>query len=276
MAALRLYRLPVSACCSGVLVALRYKGVPFEDSEPPGGHFDEQLGQWRPGYGTAEYKKHVPLGTIPAVVLLSQTSEVGELTLSESSTICEWLDECFPPPRFPPLLPPLGQANSRAKLRWVIRFHDLYLDPKIKQLFKHVDPRQRNDDDVVSILSELAARLAHLAEVAEGYGEGKLGDAVFDGHAFSLVDCQVPLNISLAQSLVNRLRGYDLLAGHGRLERWHQSVLRHPAVVDAASEASIATSEWLERKGSGNDSAFEEGWYSIKPAYKNIPQSSGL
>ena len=61
---LRLYRLPVSNCCSGVLAVLRHKGIAFEDCEPPGAHFSQQAQQWRPGYGTEEYKKLVPMGCV--------------------------------------------------------------------------------------------------------------------------------------------------------------------------------------------------------------------
>ena len=65
--------------------------VQFDDVEPPGAHYSETLLQWRPGYGTAEYKRIVPMGTIPAIVVLEQDSD-RPFVLSESSTICEWIE----------------------------------------------------------------------------------------------------------------------------------------------------------------------------------------
>ena len=44
---LRLYRLPVSNCCSGILAALIHKNIAFQDSTPPGGHFSAAVHQAR-------------------------------------------------------------------------------------------------------------------------------------------------------------------------------------------------------------------------------------
>ena len=46
--------------------------------------------------------------------------------------------------RFPrqPLLPPNANIERRARIRFVLRFHDLYINPHVKELFKFCDPRQ--------------------------------------------------------------------------------------------------------------------------------------
>eukprot|EP00928_Gymnodinium_smaydae_P091122 TRINITY_DN74822_c0_g1_i1.p1 TRINITY_DN74822_c0_g1~~TRINITY_DN74822_c0_g1_i1.p1 ORF type:complete len:298 (-),score=51.71 TRINITY_DN74822_c0_g1_i1:15-866(-) len=267
MPALTLYRLPVSSCCSGVLIGLRYKGVPFEDAEPPGSYFDEELKQWRPGYGTAEYKKIVPMGTIPAVVCTDKND--AKFSLSESSTICEWLDERFPPPRFQPLLPPVEDGDSRARLRFIIRFYDLNIDPNIKQLFRHVDKRTYDGELYTKTKAALLSRVGQLAGFAEEFSGGKLGDSVFDGRMFSLVDCQLPLNLSLAEHLLQAISGDKLFDESSRLMRWHRSVLSNPAVSKASEELNVAADEWIRRKQSSSDTAFEEGWFRIKPEYKS-------
>ena len=96
-----LYSLPISNYCGKVLHALRFKDLECEILPPPG------------GYGSEEYKKRVPSGTIPAL-------DHDGVILSESEVINEYLNEVFPEPN---LLP--GSAEQRAKIRMLCRLHDL-------------------------------------------------------------------------------------------------------------------------------------------------------
>eukprot|EP01051_Picozoa_sp_SAG22_P022439 SAG22_NODE_5372_length_1026_cov_1.148867_1_plen_294_part_01 len=209
--------------------------------------------------------------------------------LSESSTICEWLDERVP---YPPLLPSVAQAGRRAKLRFALRFHDLYVDPQVKQLFKHVDPRTRDETALATIAAALRTRLEqlealHVETVAQvpaaadhgagrasggggggggvGGGGGGGGQPFLDGHAFSLVDCCLPPTLLLMERLAATLLGRSLLRGGGcdRLWRWLELVVAHPTMSPVVAEASAATDAWLERKLRGEDTAFEEGWWNV-------------
>lgn len=276
---LRLYRLPVSNCCSGVLAALIHKGIRFEDCTPPGGHFNAEVGQWRPGYGTDEYKQIVPMGTIPAVVIETEPmvapgyypAGAAPFVLSESSTIVEFLEDAYP---LPALLP--SSPTQRAKLRFAVRLHDLHINPRVKELFGHIDPRTRDVTQVAATLDALRAALLQLDRaswVAGWDGRGKT-HMFFDFEAFSLVDCCVPLTIILADRLAHALGQPSPVseravpgqsdAGQpwrGRVKSWVQEVVKHPTLVGVVAEAKVATDEWLRRKLSGDDTAFEDGWW---------------
>ncbi len=74
-----LYALPISNFCSKVAIVLRHKQIPHQILPPPN------------GYGSPEYKLVVPTGKIPGLV-------DGELVLSESEAINEYLEEQYPNP----------------------------------------------------------------------------------------------------------------------------------------------------------------------------------
>ena len=78
-----------------VQVALAIKGLQFEQV------------QQMPFTGDAEYRKINPLGKIP-------TLQDGELTVCDSTVICEYLEEAYPQPALYP-----AQAADRAKARWL-------------------------------------------------------------------------------------------------------------------------------------------------------------
>ena len=117
MSSLVLYALDVSNYCSSVKIALLYKGLDHEIIAPPG------------GYGSQEYKRIIPMGTIPAIV-------VENNQISESQVILEYLDDRFPDTKRLFLKDP----DANAKLRMIHRLHDLYLEPQIRALFKKKKP----------------------------------------------------------------------------------------------------------------------------------------
>ena len=86
-----LYAVPVSTYSAKARMALDIKGIDYQMLPPPG------------GYSTPEYMQLIPLGTIPGL-------EDGELRISESDVITEYLEECFPDP---PLLH--GDAALKAQ-----------------------------------------------------------------------------------------------------------------------------------------------------------------
>ena len=86
-----LYSLPISNYCGKVLHVLRFKDLECEILPPPG------------GYGSEEYKKRVPSGTIPAL-------DHDGVILSESEVINEYLNEVFPEPN---LLPGSAEPGRR-------------------------------------------------------------------------------------------------------------------------------------------------------------------
>jgi glutathione S-transferase len=83
-------------------VALRAKGVPFEIEEVALIHDAHQAPAYRDGSITAK---------VPALVH-------DGFWLAESSAIAEYLEDVFPPPRYPALLP--ADARERARARQVM------------------------------------------------------------------------------------------------------------------------------------------------------------
>ena len=101
-----LYTLPHSSYGTKVAIVIAIKGIEneFEIREPPG------------GLRTDTYRRVIAMRQIPAIV-------DGDLTISESEVISEYLDERFPEPA---LLP--ADPRARAQSRFFSRFHDIHLE----------------------------------------------------------------------------------------------------------------------------------------------------
>ncbi|WP_420862148.1 glutathione S-transferase family protein [Algirhabdus cladophorae] len=115
-----IYSVGHSLYCAKLRMLLRHKRLDFNEVPPPGGG------------GSAEYLSLVPSGNIPALV-------DGDLTLTDSEAIAEYLEEKYPKP---PLLPTdlIGRAKSRERSR----FSDTRLEPALRLTFAHVDPNLRD------------------------------------------------------------------------------------------------------------------------------------
>jgi glutathione S-transferase len=93
----------VSPYVRKVLACLALKGVDYE------------IDPITPFYGNEEFERLSPLRRIPVLV-------DGDLTLSDSSVICAWIDEAYPEP---PLLP--TGVDDRARARWLEEYADTRL-----------------------------------------------------------------------------------------------------------------------------------------------------
>ena len=142
-----LYQLPVSLYSAKVRFALALKGAQVELREPPGG-----------SYRSEAYRALVPAGTIPALA-------DGDLLLTESDAIIEYVDEVCDGPKLVP-----GDACSRARVRMLSRYHDLHLEPRVRALFPRlaapVPARTPAPEDV----RQLAEKLALIAVSADPAG----------------------------------------------------------------------------------------------------------
>ena len=104
------YASPLSSYSAKVRIALCTKGVPFEELLPPN------------GYRSPDYRAIVPMGTLPAI-------QIGDWVLSESEAINEYLEEAYPEPAML-----ARDLRLRAQVRFVCRFHDLRLEPRVRAL----------------------------------------------------------------------------------------------------------------------------------------------
>ncbi len=135
---LRIYTSDHSLYCAKLRILLRHKQIPFEEAPPPGGG------------GSAEYLSIVPSGNIPALV-------DGDLVLTDSEAIAEYLEEKFPDRH---MLPDtlIGRALSRERSR----FSDTRLEPALRLTFPHVAPAVRDQVAIVEAHAMIAKRLSAL------------------------------------------------------------------------------------------------------------------
>jgi glutathione S-transferase len=102
-APVRIVGTPVSPFVRKVLVFLRLKNVPFE--------IDPLI----PFYANDRYRELNPLGRIPLLM-------DDEVTLADSSVICQYLEDRYPQPA----LYPAGIA-ARARARWLEEYADTHM-----------------------------------------------------------------------------------------------------------------------------------------------------
>lgn len=205
------YAAPLSSYSAKVRIALCVKGVLFEERLPPN------------GYRSPEYRAIVPMGTLPAI-------KVDDWVLSESEVINEYLEQRYPQP---PMLPP--DPALRARVRFISRFHDLYLEPRVRALFPHMRTRGADREVLAQLRSDVMARVEQLA--------GWVAPAPFLlTPQISLADCGPLVTLPLAQ---------QLLAACGQpialppiLHNWLAAASAQPDVQRALAPWHSATQAW--------------------------------
>ena len=191
----------VSPYVRKVLVCMELKGLDYE------------VDPITPFFGNDEFERLSPLRRIPVLI-------DGDFTLTDSTVICEYLDDAFPAP---PLLP--SDPKERARARWLEEFADTRLgDVFIWGLFypKVVSPRVWNDpvDE-----GRIAASLSTGIPAALDYLEGELPDS---GALFGTIGLA---DISIATFFRNaEYAGFTVdSARWPRTARFVEHVLAHPA-----------------------------------------------
>jgi len=206
------YALPVSTYSAKVRIVLVAKNIRFEERAPPD------------GYRSAAYRGIVPMGTLPAI-------DDDGFVLSESEAINEYLEERFP---HPTLLP--SSPQDRASVRFLSRFHDLYLEPPVRALFAHMSPAKRDGAVVAACAAQIDRRLTQLAQLANPR-------PYLAGESLTLADCGFAATLPLAQRLLEVL-GQPLVLAQP-LAAWPATVAAHPAVEKALAPWRTATEVWV-------------------------------
>ena len=217
---LTFYTMPISNYAAKVELALKLKGLPYEALPPPD------------GYGSAAYKAIVPAGTIPAIVVTGL--EAGDLVLTESEVINEYLDEAWPDP---PLLP--GGPRARARVRQLASFHDTRLEPVIRALFPQMTPAGRDTALVERQCALFRTRLADLAAMTTPR-------PWLAGPGLTLADLPYPPTLLMARLMLEHL-GLKLDLPPG-LVAWHERTLAHPTMAPVLEAQAAATRAWLAAK----------------------------
>ncbi len=152
---LKIYAIPVSLYCAKLRILLRHKGLKWEETPPPG------------GYGSDEYKTHVPSGNLPAL-------RDGDLLIADSEAIAEYLEETHPEP---PMLP--KDTGARAEIRARSRFHDTRLEPALRTLFPYLKRGPAPGALIATQGERISQHLAHLVQMLGPTDQLTLGDCGF-------------------------------------------------------------------------------------------------
>lgn len=213
------YATALSSYSAKVRLVLCVKGVAFEEREPPG------------GYRSAAYKAIVPMGTLPAI-------RIDDWVLSESEVINEYLEQVYPEP---PMLP--SDPRQRARVRFLCRFHDLYLEPPVRGLFAQVSPARRDATQVGSLRQAIQLRVDQLADWTQP-------QPYLATTRISLADCGPLVTLPLACQLLAAC-GQPLVLS-GPLQTWLEAASQQPAVERALSGWRVATRDWLQHSTSAD------------------------
>ncbi len=209
------YAVPVSNFCAKVEIVLALKDLSAEVRLPPS------------GYGSTEYKSIVPSGTVPALVH-------DDLVLSESDSICEYLEEKHPQQK---LLP--GTIENRAKVRMLARLHDLKVEPLIRSLFKHMAPTQRDMEFIETVKASLSQQLKLLIQLGNF-------NPYIAGEDITLADCGYAPSLLLAQKMFHESNVSFLLPDE--FITWQNRLNKHGKVGPVLNKYGRAVDEWINLK----------------------------
>ena len=208
---LKVYAIPVSLYCAKLRILLRHKQVEWEELPPPG------------GYGSVEYKKLIPGGSLPAL-------DHDGLLLGDSEAIAEYLNEVFPDPQMLP-----GNAPERAKIRELSRFHDTRLEPALRALFAHLDPAAR---DLAFVKRQWSALLERLRQIEPLLPRSS--------RSLTLADCGLPITCAWIEALASHLEMEPLLSKPVQAHLARLSA--HSAVEEELAEYRPRLQAWLASK----------------------------
>ena len=171
---LLLYATDHSLYCAKTRILLYHKGLDFREELPVGGG------------GSDAYKQIVPSGNLPALVH-------GDLVLSDSEAIAEYIEEAYPEP---PMMPVVLDQRSKARER--SRFHDTRLEPALRMLFPIVNAGGGSAEDIDTATDAVTARLAQLARMLE--------DPLAPTEMLTLGDCGLPVTFDWIDAICGGLK----------------------------------------------------------------------
>jgi glutathione S-transferase len=207
---MKLYNLNLSNFATKCRIVVFEKGANIELADIPGGNPK-----------SAEYLKINPLGKIPAL-------QTDDLVIAESEIINEYLEEKYPSP---PLLP--KSPEDRAKVRFLTRFNDLYLDPPFRALFPQLNPKTRDDAVVSAKLAELQGHLDLLEKILPAHGFA-------NGHDFTLADCAIAPTMFFLTNLMPAFGAKPPTESRPKIAAWWKHVQTRPSVSKAIGEMGVA------------------------------------
>lgn len=211
---MKLYALTLSPYAARVRLALRLKGLPYEQEAPLGGSTH-----------SAEYLALNPIGKLPLLI-----TDDGR-PIAESETIIDWLEDRFPTPS----LIPRDEATL-LQMRNAIRTLELYAVPALSRLFGQMNPASRKDQVVEAEMAQLRQGLS-LVQHFVGEGGFVAGDRASKG------DCMV-LPTLLLCGIAGQMFGVaDIVAEFPGLTAYVARARTHPAMGAVWDETATALRE---------------------------------
>jgi glutathione S-transferase len=208
---MKLYNMDLSNFATKSRLVIYEKGLNIEMAPIPGGDLH-----------SPEYAKVNPLGKTPAL-------DADGLLIPESEVINEYLEDKYPTP---PLLP--KSPEGRAKVRIFTRFHDLYLEPPLRALFAHLNPKTRDEKAVNEKLTEFQGRLDELEAMLAPAGNFAAGAD------FTLADCALAPTMFYATTMLPGFGAKPPLDGRPKLAAWWDKVRTRPSVKKGLDEMAEA------------------------------------
>src|SRR5947209_2161063 len=109
-----------SSCSARVRIALHHKGLPFTSS---------YVHLLKDQHTSPDYAALNPSKLVPTLTITSENDGLEPLVLMQSVAIMEYLEERFPSPHYPSLLPPTTLVVQRAKVRQLVNIISCDIQP---------------------------------------------------------------------------------------------------------------------------------------------------
>lgn len=210
---MKLYGVPHSPFVARARLALRLKGLDFEELAPPGG-----------SPKSAEYLALNPLGKVPLLV----TS--GGAKIAESEAIVDFLEEAFPEPSLIP-----AHADARVHMRHLIRLSENYAIPAVMRLFGQMQPETRDAATVDREMGNMAQALVLLQD--------DIGlDDYAVGSAPSKADCILLPTLMLCKLAGGIFGAGGIVAEFPGLKRYATKARENEIIRDVMTRAEVALS----------------------------------
>jgi glutathione S-transferase len=201
----------LSPYASRVRVSIYAKKLPIEIVAPPAA-----------GIKSAEYLALNPMGKIPVLLLDDGVS------IPESETIVEYLEDAFPDPSLRPHGP-----EAAARVRLIARIAELYVMSPLSALYPHLDPARRDEAAVDAAMSRLESGISYL-ETFMAHGPYAAGEK------FTTADGQVTPTVFYLNAILSRLDRLEAMSRHERLSSYIRTAKADPVLAKVMGEMAEA------------------------------------
>ena len=185
------------------------------------------LAMYDGGIKSDSYLALNPMGKMPLLV-------DGDMSIPESSVICEYLDETLPGPALMPT-----DVAGQARVRLLCRIADLYVFPPALSLLRL--PKDGDAETIETARINTVASLNHI--------EHFLPDTGFAyGASLTLADTTLHGAVGLAV-LVMGIHGMSgRFGGRPKLAKWWTAVNENATLKPALDEIEVSVREFRERR----------------------------